>query len=71
MHPCCILGDVSTEVLEAMGELVTSLLREINVGPDDVTEVSLLRGALCASVIRLRVSHRVSPRATRGSTFKA
>ena len=41
--PLCLFwftpGDISTEVLEAMGELVTSLLRGMKIEPNDVAEV--------------------------------
>ena len=36
-------GGVSSEVLEAMGQLVTSLLRDMNVAPDALTEAPVAK----------------------------
>mmetsp|Transcript_7396 Transcript_7396/g.10722 ORF Transcript_7396/g.10722 Transcript_7396/m.10722 type:complete len:111 (-) Transcript_7396:205-537(-) len=47
-------GDISTEVLEAMGELVTSLLRGMKIEPNDVAEapVAKMREMLIVQLVQ-------------------
>mmetsp|Transcript_16901 Transcript_16901/g.55469 ORF Transcript_16901/g.55469 Transcript_16901/m.55469 type:complete len:298 (-) Transcript_16901:133-1026(-) len=64
-------GGVSSEVLEAMGQLVTSLLRDMNVAPDALTEapVAKMREVLILQLVQGYKLRELEVRAELKGTF--